>query len=67
MVEPQYPVVLFAPNGAARDDVLALQEKLRARGAETYVVADATTGVAEPPASSPSRGRCRRRCPRWPP
>lgn len=46
MVEPQYPVVLFAPSGAARDDVLALQENLRARGAETYVVADATTGVA---------------------
>jgi glucosamine--fructose-6-phosphate aminotransferase (isomerizing) len=46
MVEPQYPVVLFAPDGAARDDVLALQEKLRERGAETYVVADATTRVS---------------------
>jgi glutamine---fructose-6-phosphate transaminase (isomerizing) len=46
MVEPQYPVLLFAPDGAAQDGMLALQEELRTRGAETYVVTGATTAVA---------------------
>lgn len=47
MVEPRYPVLLFAPVGAARVGVLELQSDLRHRGAETYVIADETTAVAE--------------------
>jgi len=43
MVEPQYPVLLFAPDGATRDGVLRLEGELRRRGAETFVVADAGT------------------------
>jgi len=46
MVEPQYPVLLFAPDGASRADMLALQKTLRERGAETYVVAGGATRVA---------------------
>jgi glutamine---fructose-6-phosphate transaminase (isomerizing) len=47
MVEPQYPVLVFAPDGVARDGMLELQQELRRRGAETYVVAGATTRVAD--------------------
>ena len=47
MVEPQYPVLLFAPEGATRAGMLELQQGLRRRGAETYVVADAATAVAD--------------------
>ena len=47
MVEPQYPVLVFAPDGETRAGMLDLQAELRRRGAETYVVADATTAVAE--------------------
>jgi glucosamine--fructose-6-phosphate aminotransferase (isomerizing) len=47
MVEPQYPVLLYAPDGAAQDGMLELQSELRRRGAETYVITDATTRVAD--------------------
>jgi glucosamine--fructose-6-phosphate aminotransferase (isomerizing) len=46
MVEPQYPVLVLAPDGATRDGMLALQQDLDRRGAETYVIVDATTAVA---------------------
>jgi glucosamine--fructose-6-phosphate aminotransferase (isomerizing) len=45
MVEPRYPVLVFAPGGAARDGVLELQAELRRRGAETVVIVDAGTAV----------------------
>jgi glucosamine--fructose-6-phosphate aminotransferase (isomerizing) len=46
MIEPHYPVVLFAPDGAARDGVLGLEGELRRRGAETFVVADQAARTA---------------------
>ena len=46
MVEPQYPVLLFAPGGRTQAGMLELQAELQRRDAETYVVADATTTVA---------------------
>jgi len=47
MVEPQYPVLVLAPDGATRAGMLELQQELQRRGAETYVVADAATAVAD--------------------
>jgi glucosamine--fructose-6-phosphate aminotransferase (isomerizing) len=53
MIEPQYPVLLFAPAGAAQAGMLALQGELRRRGAETYVVTDGTAAVAGATAAVP--------------
>ena len=39
MVEPRYPVLLFAPDGETRDGMLELGADLRRRGAETWTVA----------------------------
>ena len=47
MVEPQYPVLVLAPAGATRAGMLELQRELHRRGAETYVVADTATVVAD--------------------
>jgi glutamine---fructose-6-phosphate transaminase (isomerizing) len=42
MVEPSHPVLLFAPDGEARDGMLELGADLRRRGAETVMVASPT-------------------------
>jgi glutamine---fructose-6-phosphate transaminase (isomerizing) len=39
MVEPRYPVLLFAPDGETRAGMLELGADLRRRGAETWTVA----------------------------
>lgn len=49
MVEPRYPVLLFAAPGKTLADMLALAADLRARGAETFVVGH---GVAAGDASA---------------
>ena len=60
MVEPRYPVLLFAPPGKAEAGMLELAAELKGRGAETYVVAapgvarGATTALELPVAVSES-------------
>jgi glutamine---fructose-6-phosphate transaminase (isomerizing) len=46
LVEPRYPVLLFALSGAAFPGMLELHDDLRARGAETFVVTDADAEFA---------------------
>jgi glutamine---fructose-6-phosphate transaminase (isomerizing) len=53
MVEPQYPVLLVASEGAALDGMLALQDELTRRGAETYVVTDVPARVGDATAVIP--------------
>ena len=43
MVEPRYPVLLFAPDGETCRGMLELAGELRRRGAETWTVAAAQT------------------------
>jgi glucosamine--fructose-6-phosphate aminotransferase (isomerizing) len=59
MGEPQYPVLVFAPQGKTQEGMAELQRELQRRGAETYVVTDATrptggaTGTVTLPRSVP--------------
>ena len=53
MVEPQYPVLLFAPGGATRDGMLELQDELRrARRRDLRGGRRATAAGGDAPASS---------------
>jgi glutamine---fructose-6-phosphate transaminase (isomerizing) len=48
LVEPRYPVLLFAAPGKTHDGMVSLEEDLRSRGAETFVVSgrgEAFTGA----------------------
>jgi glutamine---fructose-6-phosphate transaminase (isomerizing) len=46
LVEPRYPVLLFALSGAALPGMLELHGDVRARGAETFVVTDSEAEFA---------------------
>jgi len=48
VVEPRYPVLLYAPPGKTLESMLALNAELQRRGAETFVVAGAGTPVSGP-------------------
>ncbi len=48
VVEPRYPVLIYAAPGKTLPGMLALEEELRRRGAETFVVAAAGTVVPGP-------------------
>ena len=47
MIEPRYPVILFAPDGETRSGMLQLRAELRRRGAETWTFAGATTACED--------------------
>jgi glutamine---fructose-6-phosphate transaminase (isomerizing) len=40
LVEPDFPALLFAPTGRARDDMLALAQELHARGGDVLLIGD---------------------------
>ncbi len=46
LIEPGYPVLIFAPRGPAQAGLLALSEDLRARGAQVLLAAPAGTAGA---------------------
>ena len=47
MVEPRYPVLLFAPDGETRAGMLELGADLRRRGAETWTVASGPASAGD--------------------
>jgi glucosamine--fructose-6-phosphate aminotransferase (isomerizing) len=46
MVEPRYPVLLFAPDGATLNGMVELRDELRRRGAETWIILNAGAAAA---------------------
>lgn len=49
LVEPGYPMLIFAPRGPAQPDLLALADDMRRRGARVLLAAPAGTPGAELP------------------